>query len=50
MEKLYELDFCLTVFPPLAAFKIFLFISGFQQSDYGVPAAVFFMFLVLGVH
>lgn len=30
--------------------RFFSLSVGFQQPDYGVPAAVFFMFLVLGVH
>ena len=34
----------------LVAFKIILFISGFESFDYDVPGVVFFLFLVLGVH
>ena len=28
VKLIHELDFCVTVFPPLAAFKIFLFVGG----------------------
>lgn len=34
----------------LVAFKIILFISGYESFDYDVPGVVFFLFLVLGVH
>lgn len=39
-----------TFFPPLIAFKIFFFISGFQKFDFSVPGFCLFLslFLLLG--
>lgn len=34
----------------LAAFKIFLFIMNFIQFNHGVPWAIFFMYILLGVY
>ena len=46
---------CITVllyiafFPPLAAFRAFLFIFGFQQFDCVVPRCDFFFFFVFSL-
>jgi len=34
----------------LAGFKVFLFVTGVEQLDYGSPEYGFLMFIVLGIH